>query len=415
MPVFKKRPKGFKGTPRQHMPPAGSSSSSSRADEATSEARPVAEAPVERPVPIETASSKKLAMSLPCPSSGRLLRDRTASQPSTSNAGEPEEDPRELKGYRLISCEGFSQAVSEIGLCSACHSPLTLKEDLTSRRGLVSKLTICCTNTACNKEAAVSDPFSRKTETSSKALNLRSVMGMREIGKGLASLEYFCGLMDMLPPVTSHAYNELNSSLSDASKATASDNMRAASAYLHHLRGADPDTVLDIAVTCDGTWSKRGHTATHGVVVVIAWETGQVLDFEILTKRCTPCSVRIHKWGEKSKEFEEWYEGHKSSCTKTHTGSSPAMECEGAVRIWSRSESTLHLRFTEVISDGDAKTIAALNESKPYGEDVTIIKHECVGHVQKRLGKRFRDMKHKVIATNKNPKGKVKELKDHAD
>ncbi len=63
------------------------------------------------------------------------------------------------------------------------------------------------------------------------------------------------------------------------------------------------------------------------------------------------------------------------------------MECE--VRIWKRSESNLHLRFTEVISDGDAKTIVTLNESKPYGEDVTIIKHECVGHVQKRVGKVF--------------------------
>ena len=53
----------------------------------------------------------------------------------------------------------------------------------------------------------------------------------------------------------------------------------------------------------------------------------------------------------------------------------------------------LSTRYTSVISDGDSKTIQHLNEVQPFGEDVTIVKHECVGHVQKRLGKRLRDVK----------------------
>lgn len=55
--------------------------------------------------------------------------------------------------------------------------------------------------------------------------------------------------------------------------------------HLHVLHDADPSNVIDISVSCDGTWSRHGHTATHSVVV-INWETGQVLDYEILTKRC---------------------------------------------------------------------------------------------------------------------------------
>jgi len=51
-----------------------------------------------------------------------------------------------------------------------------------------------------------------------------------------------------------------------------------------------------------------------------------------------------------------------------------------------------YARYTEVISDGDAKTIHRLNEVKPYG-DVIIVKHECVGHVQKRVGTRLRAAK----------------------
>ena len=44
---------------------------------------------------------------------------------------------------------------------------------------------------------------------------------------------------------------------------------------------------------------------------------------------------------------------------------------------------TLYVRYVEVISDDDAKTVQHLNEVKPYGDDLEIVKHECVGHVQK--------------------------------
>ena len=49
-------------------------------------------------------------------------------------------------------------------------------------------------------------------------------------------------------------------------------------------KDAAPNEVIDVMVTCDGTWSKRGHTALFGVVVMASWETGQVLDVEVLSK-----------------------------------------------------------------------------------------------------------------------------------
>ncbi len=77
-------------------------------------------------------------------------------------------------------------------------------------------------------------------------------------------------------------------------------------------------------------------------------------------------------------------EGHRKSCELNIEGSSPAMECEGVLRIWNRSVETRHLRYTQMISDGDCKSFATLNEHKPYG-NVEVVKHECVGHVQKRV------------------------------
>ena len=167
---------------------------------------------------------------------------------------------------------------------------------------------------------------------------------------------------------------------------SALENMRAASAHIHKLQGVSPDEVINVTVTCDDTWSKRGFTATYGVVVVIAWETGQVLDFQIKSKCYMACALELNSVDEDSKVFRMWCDGHRDVCGRNHVGSSPAMEGYAALEIWKRSEERLHLRFTEVISDRDSKTIAMLQKAKPYGENMMITKHECVRHVQKRLG-----------------------------
>ena len=193
MPVFKKRPKCFFSTCRQDLPHKSHHPCSSV---------------IERPVPIEcSASSKKLALSPQYPltvGAGPSLR--SSSHPRTfSSSCESLDHVGEMKGYRLVSCEKLSGAVGETAVCSLCASPLTVKENLVVRRGLVSKLMIVCTNTACRKEAVVSDPYA----SDAKSLNTRSVLGMQEIGRGRNGLESFCGIMDMLPPLNIPAYSNI--------------------------------------------------------------------------------------------------------------------------------------------------------------------------------------------------------------
>lgn len=101
-------------------------------------------------------------------------------------------------------------------------------------------------------------------------------------------MESFFGMMDMLPPVSTRSYMVHNNALA-ASMSIAKDNMIAASEYLHFLNGVQPLDILDVKVTCDGTWSRRGFTAMHKVFMVISWDTGQVLDFEVMSKSCTAC------------------------------------------------------------------------------------------------------------------------------
>lgn len=57
-----------------------------------------------------------------------------------------------------------------------------------------------------------------------------------------------------------------------------------------------------------------------------------------------------------------------------------------------RSVEQNKLRYVTMISDGDCKNHASVVELKPYG-DIAIEKEDCVGHVQKRMGRRLRDLK----------------------
>ena len=48
------------------------------------------------------------------------------------------------------------------------------------------------------------------------------------------------------------------------------ESFRSASAQLRRLQGADPDDVVDVTVTCDGTWSHRGLVSAYGVIAVLS-------------------------------------------------------------------------------------------------------------------------------------------------
>ncbi|KAK7101737.1 hypothetical protein V1264_020074 [Littorina saxatilis] len=79
-------------------------------------------------------------------------------------------------------------------------------------------------------------------------------------------------------------------------------------------------------------------------------------------------------------------------CDKNFAGSSGMMEVEAARVLWGRSVSRHNLRYTVILSDGDTKTFQELSKIKPYGDQVTIEKEECINHVSKRLGTALRNL-----------------------
>ena len=186
-------------------------------------------------------------------------------------------------------------------------------------------------------------------------INHGAVYHAIETGSGYEGLAAFCSIMNM-PCISKTAYYKQVENILEALEVEAKEEMRKAGERLRqHILDENPDKdendILDAAVSFDGTWAKRGFTSLTGVVFAISVDTGEVLDYHVLSKHCKKCSLKKGKCSDE--EFEEWLLEHE--CDINFTGSSPAMEAEGAVVLWGRSIKHHNLRYKWMVSDGDSK------------------------------------------------------------
>ena len=139
---------------------------------------------------------------------------------------------------------------------------------------LVTNISFSCSNPACKMSVLVSDPSSPGTA----ALNNTSIVGTRLAGCGLHAMEVITACVGMVPPFTRAVWTQHNNDITIKACEVAKKSSVATAEHLHIVMGKPLDEVLDVAATVDGTWHKRGCTSLYGVVVAIAWKTGQVID-----------------------------------------------------------------------------------------------------------------------------------------
>ena len=108
-------------------------------------------------------------------------------------------------------------------------------------------------------------------------------------------METFCAHLDLKCLGDKSYYKQLDTILNITEKDTL-EEMKSAGLRLRKVLQKDDqnvadETVLDIAVSFDGTWAKRRHMSLFGMVFVISVDTGEVLDYHVLSKFCESCSV----------------------------------------------------------------------------------------------------------------------------
>ena len=301
------------------------------------------------------------------------------------------EDDLSVSGNRIIHLPSLQSLISESCVCSSCTVG-SLKLVETNRSGLAPTLQLCCENCGIETSTQMADiPVGKKFCD----INRKSVLAMRVIGKSRKALQKICAVLDMPPPLSNSSFLRHRDELHAAAKDVAESSMSAAAKSVMRAGNEEPS---DIAVTTDGTWMRRGYSSLYGVQTVIAWDSSKVVDVEILSRHCSACtqwSARKKNGTMSAEEYDLWLAGHKEVCQANTAVSSPSMETEAVKKIWSRSVEKHNLRYTTYIGDGDSKGHAAVNEMKIYGA-TKVEKEECVGHVQKRVGKNLRDLKSRL-------------------
>ena len=207
----------------------------------------------------------------------------------------------------------------------------------------------------------------------------------------------------MLPSITGPAWFTHNKKVSTSACRTAK------TCCLDKILGKLVEEVIDILVTVDGTWQKCGCNSLFGVVVVDSWLTGKVLDAVVLSKDCQERKLKLAT-GIGEEDFDAWRESeHKEACSINYSASSKAMEVEGTKIFWFGSVKDLKLCYTTYIGNGDSKAFSSVRDFKPYGPNIEIVKQECVGHVQNRLGTALKKLKKQGAVDEKGLPVKFKE------
>ena len=312
-------------------------------------------------------------------------------------------------GSIIIDKKLLMGSMNNAAICRGCRNPKAqLNLVLRSRKGLAETYylacSLCCSKTPLetSQKLTGSKRLDKRGGQATYEINCRSVVASLESGR--AGLERFCGILNLPKPLSKAAYNKQLLQLEEASVKVCESIMNEAATRLINITEKEDMGMIEInddghklakvAVTVDGTWQKRGYSSKNGIVFVISVRTGEVLDFEVLSLVCHQCQAH-DKTDHFSDQYKQWKEKHQPLCPINHSGSSGEMETKGAIRIFLLSIKQRSLKYIIMVGDGDTGCFGSVHEAlkREYGDAYQIKKEECVGHIQKRLGKSLRDLK----------------------
>ena len=122
-----------------------------------------------------------------------------------------------------------------------------------NRYGLACELKLKCCNSKCYWEHVF---YNTKKTQRAYQINRRAFYSIRKIGGGYQSLRKFLCLMNHPPPMTEKNYKKNTKMFCDKIKGVAETLTQEASVELHGT--TPPDQIVDVGITIDGTWQKRG-------------------------------------------------------------------------------------------------------------------------------------------------------------
>ena len=329
----------------------------------------------------------------PCSASSSVSHSKLANHSSFLDDGKH----NNVTGNRIMDMDILEAMINDF-ICPECkQNNVSLKEVLKNKKGLASYLIIYC---VCGYEK----PFYTSKQTAkSFDVNKRAVYSMRSCGQGYAGLEIFLFCMNMPKTMTRKNYTKISDVVSDACQKTALETMNSAANDLRKT----PNDSTDISISNDGSWQRRGYSSMNGFVSTISMDTGKVLDIEAMSRFCKLCCIHEKLRKSNPEEYELWKAKHAATCRANYRVPLQTWKLK-AQKESSIDRKIMGYGIPKLFSDGDSKTFPAIQNTYMFGENpVKVVKRECVGHVQKRVGNRIR--KKKKLVRGLGGKGKLTE------
>ena len=201
-------------------------------------------------------------------------------------------------------------------------------------------------------------------------------------------MKRFLVLVNNSSPMTAKNYRKLSSIYRNSVKGVAETVIQEAALEIYNKKyDADcDDNIVETGISVGGTWQIRGFTSLNGAVTAISIETGRNLDVEVMRRYCQVCT-NIEKFKEKADLYEHLKLDHV--CKSNHEGSTGNMRW-WAWKEYSRDRSKPVGCVIQISMRRDSKSfVSAQNIYAPK----VVSKKECIGHVQKRVGTRLRNLK----------------------
>ena len=209
------------------------------------------------------------------------------------------------QGYCLIDLSCLNEALKDLHQCQGASLTVV---DTGSKNGLCSTLAFMCLK--CGEKSVWNTSRYTSNHTSPGKtpfdVNRHATYAVSEIGLGREGLATFCGIMGMPLPLDTSAWHAQVKAVNNIASSEFEKDIERSATRLRKVfkeEGNQEDADIDpedfskpieVAVSFDGTWHHRGFKSSHGVVLVMSADTGEVLDAEVLSKDCSICSKNIN-------------------------------------------------------------------------------------------------------------------------
>ena len=191
-------------------------------------------------------------------------------------------------GCRIFELDGSKSVFQGVRCGRYGEKGLVYREDFSKLQDLYTAPFLLCESCSCQ----VPIPFSSHGNSKVLRVSRKAVFTNKCACGSAASLQILFSMLDIHVhvPVSKNVYTAHLQEIETQAKVQAEDSMKRAKDEIPSSYGSvDDGDIIDVLVSCDGTWQQRGFSSLFGAMFIIAYETGKVVDFVVKYKFCKAC------------------------------------------------------------------------------------------------------------------------------